>query len=280
MSEAERPERPNNFLGPLSDALFLALVTVGAYWVSFCYEAGYLSGFGLPIHVVQISLSTTLVVALTLSGAAYVLFTIINFALLHWPEHPAIQEKVFRIGLMLLFPLWQLLIYGPRRKDWFVYMFPLALIALFEFIWPFLVYPNRGSLRERFIADETAEAPVRNRLMFPRIHKIVGTSGSFVLLLSLVGSLCAHRAGQAAAETQKEYFVFADAPDFAVVRMYSDTIIRVQFDRKTKAVQPRVIVRKIGTEKVMLIRDADLGPLEKQIPKVPTKPQNHTKTPM
>ena len=135
------PKRAS-FLGALPDALFLALVTVGAYWVSFCYEAGYITRFGLPIHLVQISVSTTLVVALTLSGAAFALFTIINFAAALWPKHPAIQDKAFRIVLILLLPLWHLLMYGPRREDWFVYMFPLALIALLEFIWPLLVTQN------------------------------------------------------------------------------------------------------------------------------------------
>jgi len=127
------------------------------------------------------------------------------------------------------------------------------------------VYSNRGSLRERFIADETAEAPVRDRLISARIQKLVGTPASFILLLFLVGSLCANTAGKAAAETQKEYFVFADTPDFAVVRMYGDTIIAVQFDPKTKAVQSQVIVRKIA-EKMTLIRDENLGPLTPNVP--------------
>jgi hypothetical protein len=42
MSEPER----KSFLGSLPEALFIAMLTVDAYWLSFRYEAGYLSAFG------------------------------------------------------------------------------------------------------------------------------------------------------------------------------------------------------------------------------------------
>lgn len=98
------PER-TRFLGSVPEALFIAILTAGAYWLAFRYEAGYLSGFGLPPHLVEVSLQTTLIVALALSGAIWILFLIINMILMLWPEHPAIQEKVFRVGVILLFPL-------------------------------------------------------------------------------------------------------------------------------------------------------------------------------
>ena len=46
MSEPERA----SFLGALPEALFLALVTVGAYSVSFCYEAGYCINYDCGIR--------------------------------------------------------------------------------------------------------------------------------------------------------------------------------------------------------------------------------------
>lgn len=267
------PKR-TSFLESLPEALFIAILTVGAYWLAFRYEAGYLSGFGLPPHLVEISLQTTLLVALALSGAIWIVFSVSNLILMLWPEHPAIQEKLFRVGVMLLFPLWHLLNYGLRMQDWIVYATYFAVIAIFELVWPLLVFRNKPTLRERFIADETAEARVRERGIAARIFVAFGPAAYYLLLLFVLGSLLAHMAGRAKAETQKEYFVFADAPDVAVVRMYHDTIIGVSFDRGTRYVQSQIIVRKIGTEKVMLTLDATVGPLKKQRPKVTTKPQD------
>jgi hypothetical protein len=117
MSEPE----PKSFLGSLPEALFIAILTVGAYWLSFRYEAGYLSAFGLPPYLVEVSLQTTLLVAFALSAGVCIVFCLVNFSLLLWPEHPAIQNKLFRVGVLLLFPLWYMLNYGLRVQDWAVY---------------------------------------------------------------------------------------------------------------------------------------------------------------
>jgi hypothetical protein len=262
MTESKRA----SFLGALPEALFVALLTGGAYWLAFVYEAGYLSSFDLPPHLVEVSLQTTLIVALALSGAIWVVFSVINIFLMSWPKHPAIQQKVFRIMLMLLFPIWHLLNYGFRTQDWVYYGIFLVFIVILELVWPLLVFRKKGSLRERFIADEIAEASPQERTIFGRIFDAFGPGAYGLLLLFVIGSLLAHTAGRAKAETQKEYFVFADAPDVAVVRIYHDTIIAVPFDRRTRTIQSQVIVWKIGTEKVALTLDKDVGPLKKQKP--------------
>lgn len=141
------PERAR-FLGPGPEALFIAIATAGAYWLVFRYEAGYLSGFGLPPYLVEVSLQTTLLVTLALSGIIWLLFTIINFILMLWPDHPAIQEKVFRVGVILLFSLWHLFNYGFRARDWIVYIGPFVFIILFEFVWPLLNRTTRDWHRE------------------------------------------------------------------------------------------------------------------------------------
>jgi hypothetical protein len=275
MSEPER----KSFLGSLPEALFIAALTAGAYWLSFRYEAGYLSAFGLPPHLVEVSLQTTLLVAFALSGAIWVVFWLVNFFLLLWPEHPAIQNKLFRVTVLLLFPLWYMLNYGLRVQDWPVYAIPLVLIAIFEFFWPLLVFSNKPTLRERFIADEITEAQVRDRGIAARILVAFGPAAYGLLVLFVLGGMLAHTAGRANAETQEEYFIFANAPDVAVVRVYNDRVIGVSFDRGTRDVQPQVTVQKIGTEKLILTLDVNVGPLKKQRPKAMTSRQESTSRP-
>lgn len=265
------PER-TRFLGSVPEALFIAILTAGAYWLAFRYEAGYLSGFGLPADLVEVSLQTTLIVTLALSGAIWTIFSIINLVLMLWPEHPAIQEKVFRVGILLLLPLWHLLNYGFRAQDWILYVGFLVFVAIFEIVWPLLVFRSKPTLRERFVADEIAEARVRERGIAGRIFVAFGPAAYGLLVLFLLGSMLAHTAGRAKATTQKEYVVFADGPDIAVVRMYRDVILAVPFDRKTRTVQGEVVIRKIGIENVRLRLDADAGPLQQRTSTVPAKP--------
>lgn len=259
--------------------MFVAILTAGAYWLTFRYEVGYLSGFGLPPDIVEVSLQTTLIVALALSGAIWIVFSILNVVLILWPEHPAIQMKVFRIILMLLIPLWHLLNYGFRAQDWIFYVVFFVFVGVFEIIWPLLVFRKEPTLRERFIADEIAEAPVMKRGIASRIFAAFGPAAYGLFVLLILGGSLAHTAGRAKASTQREYFVFADAPDIAVVRMYHDTILAVPYDKKTRTVKAQVIIRKIGTENVKLMLDVDAGPLKQRKNMVPAKPEGSTSGP-
>ena len=154
MTASEQP----SFLRALPEVLLISILTAGAYWLAFLYEAGYLSRFDLPMHLVEVSLQRTLIVALSLSTGIWVLFSVINFVSMNWPKHPAIQQKVFRICVMLLFPFWHLLNYGFRPQDWIIYLIPLGAIVIGELLLPLLVFLIKGgSLRERFIADEISE---------------------------------------------------------------------------------------------------------------------------
>lgn len=141
------------------------------------------------------------------------------------------------------------------------------------------MFRNKPTLRERFVADEIAEARIRERGIAGRIFAAFGPAAYGLLLLFILGGSLAYTAGRAKATTQKEYFVFADAPNIAVIRMYHDTILAVPFDRKTRTVQAQVVIRKIGTENVTLRLDVDAGPLEQQKNTVPAKPQGSTCVP-
>jgi hypothetical protein len=257
------PEWKNPF-NPLPEALLIAILTAGAYWLAFRYEAGYLDGFGLPPYLVEVSLQTTLVVALAISSITWILYSIINFILMYWPKHPAIQEKVFRVLFLLLVPFWHLINYGFRAQDWVIYVSFFIIIAVFELFWPLLVYRDKSTLREKFIADEIAESKVRERGIAGRVYAAFGPAAYGLLILFIFGGTLAHTAGRAKATTQKAFFVFADEPDIAVVRMYRDMIIAIPFDRKTKILQAQLVIRRIGTENLTLRFNADAGPLKPQ----------------
>ncbi len=133
----------------LSDALMLAFLTGGAYWIAFRYETTFLGTYGFPPHVVEVSLETTLVVLLLLSGALWLLFPLANLLSMLWPTHPALQEKLARLLLLFGLPFWHLIQYGYRINDWVYYFTVLALVGVFEVLWPIFVYRRRGQRRTK-----------------------------------------------------------------------------------------------------------------------------------
>ena len=109
------------FFGLLPEALLIASLTAGAYWLAFVYELAYLGVFDLPPDLVQVSLQTTLLTALALCGA-WSVFWPINLGSLLWPENPAIQRKILPSAIFLFFVTWWLVNFGFRTKVWSVYL--------------------------------------------------------------------------------------------------------------------------------------------------------------
>jgi len=70
--------------------------------------------------------------------------------------------------------------------------------------------------------------------------------------------------GRAKAETQIEYFLLSDSPEIAIIRIYSDRILAVPFDRKSKTFQAEVIIRKIDQKDIRLTLDKNVGPLTRR----------------
>lgn len=245
-----------------SEATFLALLTVGAYWISFRYEAADLDTFGVPPSLAELRLELILTIGLTLSGAFGLIFAVNNLPAMFWPSHPALQEKLLRIGLFLLFPLWHFYNYGFRKQDWLIYAIFLVIIVIFEFLWPILVYKKEESFKNRFIADEDAEVGPRSRTITGRLTTIIGPVAYMIILLFFLGSYFASMSGKAEAITKKEYFLLIDEPNIVVVRIYSDHLICVRFDEKTKEIQPFLIIRKIEDEKNLELARKEVGPLQ------------------
>ena len=235
---------------------------MAAYWFTFRYEVGYLSHFGLPSQIVEVSLQTALLVTAGSWSGIVFFFFITNMVALRWPEHPAIQDKVVRIFGMLLLPVIYVINYGFRTQDWPIYLSVLVFVLLFELVWPLLVFREKGSIRDRLIDDEDAEAKIRARGLFGRINTAFGPGASFALFFLIMGTLIAGAVGKIMAERQTEYLVFADAPNFAIIRIYGDTILAVPFDPVSRTVQSQLMIRKIGTEKTMLILAPKVGPLK------------------
>jgi len=261
MGEDKIPRR-TSLIGSVPDALLIASGTGVAYWLSFRYEVAYLQYFGVPAHLVEVSLQTVLLVALGLSGAAWSVFMLGNLVAMAWPTQSEFRGKAARILFFLLIPVWFLLNYGFARKYWLAYSIAPIYIIVFEVLWPLVVFRKRGSIRERFVACEKADNEALSRNIGSRVHAALGPVVYYLFFFALLGTFFASVAGRGKAVTQEEYFVLSDAPNVVVLRVYGDKIIAAQFDRESKTVSAQLVIQEIGSEKLRLTREPKLGPLE------------------
>jgi hypothetical protein len=268
--EAEHNEMANQITdvisaGPkrwLSEGLLLAFLTVGAYWIAFRYEAAIVKTYGFPLQLVELSLVSILVVFLLLSGILWVMFPLVNLISMLWPEHPALQYKAARAIWMLGIPAWHLINYGFRVKDLSFYAIMIGIWIIFEIIWPILFFRDRGSLRDRFIADEIAEEEPRSRTIFGRLQSAIGPLGFGVVLLVLLGGWLAQTAGVAKAKTQRMYLVYASDPTLVAVRLYHDRALCVRINPNTRSIDSILVRPSVDCETELKMQE--VGPLQQK----------------
>lgn len=245
----------------ISEATLITVGTGLAYSVAFLYEAGYFSAFNLPLHLIQVQLDTVLIILITLSTVFWILFSFINFIALTWPKSWVIQEKIFRICLVLIFPIWRLLLYGWQSEDLFLYLFPLAILFLFEFVWPIVVFHKKKTLKEKFEADEIAESLPRSKTIFGRLRSLLGPIGYFSILLFLLLGKLSYDAGKAKAHTQIEYYLLGESVDTLVLRVYKTIIICTNLDDDLKTLKSSIVIKRIDGDVPIVLILKDIGPL-------------------
>jgi len=259
-----------------SEVIFIALLTAISYWFAFLYEVGYLGAFGISPQLIQVKMETILISGFAISGSMFSLFLWANLAAFFWPNQPVLKVKAFRIGLILLLPVWDLINYGIREESWIIFVIALGAILVFEFIWPLVIFRGKKSLIGKFTADENAEASTRERSLVGRVAALLGPTMYTVLFVIIMSSMLVHYAGRADAKTQEEYMVRIDQPNIAIIRIYPDVIIGMYFDRKTKEIQPHMVLQKIGDEGINVLIGEKIGPLKLKAsvkPKKSSKPK-------
>ncbi len=90
--EETKPSKENK-PSIVSEAVLLAILTAGAYWIAFTHEAGYLKVFQVPLNIIQIKVETILFVLFLLISGLVTILWLTNLLALLWPKHPTIRLK-------------------------------------------------------------------------------------------------------------------------------------------------------------------------------------------
>src|SRR5687767_11414649 len=83
-----------NIFGSFRDPLLIAAVPAAAYWFAFKYETAYLSAYGLPPYLAEVSLQSTMLWFLALLTIAFSWFLLINLLVMFWPENLVLRRKL------------------------------------------------------------------------------------------------------------------------------------------------------------------------------------------
>jgi hypothetical protein len=128
------PAASGNVFSTVRESLLIAGFTAGAYWFAFKYETGYLSAYGLPPYLAEVSLQSTMLWLLALVTITFTWLLLVNVLVMFWPENPILRRKLAPVGIFGLFLLWHLFAFGFRKQDWAVYLILGLVIVVFTAI--------------------------------------------------------------------------------------------------------------------------------------------------
>jgi|GEM_PF-4275223 len=230
-------ESRNNFASlKLTDAIILAIITALGYLLSYSYEAGFLSFYGLESKFVELPLVTIISSSFGSFSVFCMLLYFANYLFQFFENKSNIKNiikttKEVILFLSLIFLL--LVCLSKLGIIWDSLLFIFSIIELiFAILFLFIMQFNNSSNSKK------------NRDII--VLAILITSSIYSFSFSL---------GEKYAETKKDYYVIDSMPNHVVISTYEDKFIIVPIDAE----------KKVFTRQYMLISKENLVFKKKEI---------------
>jgi hypothetical protein len=221
---------------PYSEGLLIALVPAYAYLLTFQYEEGFASYFGIPAQLVDINLGSILIptAAVLVFGLLY--FMVANGLVMFIPatvgDHPLVKRHVITIivsSLLLFIPA---VIYNTRR--WWIFAIGSTLLGIFVYLlFPLLLFRTEGGYinkleKAQLRLDRGNDAPTLIRWSAAKLNPRLILL--FIFLIYLV--VMSKEAGRTSAMGQREFLTMSsNAGDMALLRSYAGRFVFARFNR-------------------------------------------------
>jgi hypothetical protein len=98
--------------------------------------------------------------------------------------------------------------------------------------------------------------------LFAKVRDKIGPMYYVLICVILFGSYLAFIAGRGKAEKSEYYYVMAKNPDIAIIGIYQNIIIGVNYDKDSKIIDGIFIIQKIGEKSRLEIMRGKIGPLK------------------
>lgn len=244
----------------ISEGVALGGATIAGYAYAFSYENGYLSHYGLPFWLIELSVVNVLITV----SALILLLVLAAYGLALFPAGPW-SALLFQLGnLVLPVGLTIVVVTTTNWNEWpgaavgAVLGGLLALISLGSIhrrlILPLLLYRERGSWPERWAYAMKLEREAHTRdpdLLTHSIQSIqeAGFRRAWLFgffLLFVFGPTVTHYLGRAAASFNTKHAIVMASPECVAVRRYRDYIVCSDFERTTRRILPSFRLIQVG----------------------------------
>ncbi len=261
------PGKAESFIRRLgiSEAGALAALTALGYTYAFAYEYGYLSHFGIPFWVVDLSIVHVLVAV----GALVAVVVTLMYVLPNLPPGP---WWALGVHLLVVGSLVGMALIVATSTNWHhkrevavavLVGLPLAILALAQIrarlVGPIFWYKDKGSVLERWAYVINREKEMRKPDLLDHSLGAMERAGlrayawlAPVWVLLIAGPVVVQYLGLGAAYQQSVYVVVPTQPECVAARRYNDYIVCALFDRKSASILPAFRLIQLGDSLLLL----------------------------
>lgn len=204
----------------------VAAVSVIGYLLAFNYERGYADFFGIPIRLIKLNLITILIAVFGLISVFFIIVFCISIVYPFLPRNfsSPIYRKLLGLSPYFVIFLGLFIMYGATL--WFSSTFKniviiFVLLLLYDFIWPLLLFRQKGTYFEKLEAHESLLNHNKSRNFFqlstPKNLRVFNLVLSILLLLAFAYGL-----GNSEAVRKKKFLVLTENKKTVVLRIYDD----------------------------------------------------------
>jgi hypothetical protein len=265
-SRTRRHLTPSELTGIwLRDGLLVAIVLTAAYLIAFRYESGFASFFEIPKQLIEISLTTLLMlgagstlVIVWLTIAASDLWIIRRQAKHVLNLHLRMFGVYFSTGVFIVW-----FFFNHHWIAWLVLLSATALIGVWTFFPPSLIFQqDQRRYLERYNALARRRFKKHENSLSSAIEQRWGKDVVTIFWFFLGGLGLAWWAGNFQASHQEEYYVLDAQPERVVLRFYGDMLITAPFNRDSRQVERQIIIQRTGERMTSQLHKEKIGPLK------------------
>jgi len=249
--------------GWLSGTIIVAVGTVLAYLFTYRYETGYADVFGIPYEFISIDLAMALRIAILIIGLLWTIYPVANLIAIFLPknDHPMYNALIY-YSVIACYTILIMLLFRNLWKEWLPYVIGFIIILIIELVWPLLTIRGKKSYTEKFIESQEHEAPGFFRSLPGRFFMKIGIRGFWLIWGLVMFYSIIYKAGESSALHKKDFYLYGDKSQYAVVAIYDDVLIFANYDVTAKEIYNKYMITKLGENPISLTLRKNIGPLK------------------
>lgn len=245
-------------------SVLVAVITVSAYLLVYCFELGYTKYFNIPSFLIEISLINIFITGGSLLFVYFLIFEIYNIFLM---LIPTISNYVCRRILLANVPLLLILLgsfisYGKLYREQIILILLILFVNIFIYGFPLITQRKIKGYAKKLKAQDELEDKIdmENPTLSNKIIKLLPKEMIYFIFVLYVLTMIAYDNGKANAIKQSEFLVIKSNPEMVVLKKYNDSLITAKFNREDKTLSTKFNIINIAKNDEFELEK--IGPLQ------------------